>query len=235
MCGDNFVSDGRTAAALAGEPTAQERLAHDGWSYVLAAAQHLDPPVMPFLAAEDRDDGDPFAGVAWIRAVGDPARVLPLGERNLERVGVEALIAELGPVARGFAGAMEQRVSSFVVPTRLTAPTVMWRITGDAERAFDPLAEHATSSHASIKFPSENVSVAALDVEMGPASGPSCSRLVELASGTSRLLPSIRYASSGTTKRSSTRREAHRSDRRRVTTPLSCGSALDHLRRLDPS
>ena len=76
--------------------------------------------------------------------------MLPLAERNLERVGVEALIAELGPVARGFVGAMEQRVSSFVVPTRLTAATAMWRITGYAERALDPLVELATSSHAAV-------------------------------------------------------------------------------------
>ena len=107
MCGDNFVSDARTAAALAGEPTAQERPARVGWSYVLAAAQHLDPFVMPFPAAEDRERRRSSCG----------RRVDPRRRRSGEsaparrtRVGVEALIAELGPVARGFVGAMERVV-----------------------------------------------------------------------------------------------------------------------------
>jgi len=45
VCGDNLVSAARTAAALAGEPTVQERLPRDGRWYVLAAAQHIDQNV----------------------------------------------------------------------------------------------------------------------------------------------------------------------------------------------
>lgn len=43
VCGDNLVSAARTAAALAGEPTVQERLPRDGRWYVLAAATAYRP------------------------------------------------------------------------------------------------------------------------------------------------------------------------------------------------